>query len=229
MYLYKITNCINKKTYFGITKDIKERFDYHRTRAFQTIHREYEKPLYRAFRKYGLDNFEFEILESGLTIDKAKERETECIEEFNSTTHENGYNITRGGDYNGAYGEEHHNAILTEKEARDIIERRKKGEARSDVYKLYEDKLSFGGFTNVWQGRTWSHIDPEFSNREKGVKGVKNGNSIFTEEDVISIRTRRKEGQSRIAVYRDFIKTKECSEAAFNRVWYYYTYKDIVV
>lgn len=231
MYLYKITNSINNKTYFGITGDIQDRFDYHRTRAFQPKHKEYDKVLYRAFRKYGIENFTFEILSEDLSIEKAKELEIEYIKKFNSTSHDLGYNVTRGGDFTAVTGEDHHNAILTEEEAKDIINRRLNKEKRSDVYAIYSSKITFAGFCNVWQGRTWSHINPEFSNRQdKGRDGVKNGNSIFTKEDVIWIRTKRKESYSRIVIFREFNKDVDrCSEAAFNRVWYNYTYKNIIV
>ena len=79
MYVYKITNKINNKLYIGITKDFTERIKYHKQRAFQEKHKEYDKVLYRAFRKYGLENFEFEILEENLTEDEAKAAEKAYI------------------------------------------------------------------------------------------------------------------------------------------------------
>lgn len=227
MFVYKITNNINNKVYIGITQDIKNRFNYHKTRAFQPTHKEYEKPLYKSFRKYGLENFSFDIVYSNLTLEEAKGKEKELIKIYHSLTHENGYNIGAGGEYSCAFGEEHHNAILTENEARDIHQRRLRGEKRSDVYNLYKDKITANGFNNVWQLRTWKHIDPDFEKRERGIAGIKNGNSIFTKEQVIDIRLRRKNKEKRINVYKQY--SSFCSEAAFNRIWYYYTYKDIVV
>lgn len=57
MYVYKIINKINKKCYIGITKSIKNRFNYHTQRYNKTSKKEYlEKPLYKAFRKYGILN-----------------------------------------------------------------------------------------------------------------------------------------------------------------------------
>lgn len=168
MYLYLITNLINNKKYVGITKNYKERFSYHRAKAFRPNHKEYDKPLYRAFRKYGLENFQFEVLREDLDLEEAKRLEIEFISKLNTLTRNNfGYNITEGGDFTSARGEEHHNSILTEEEALDIINRRKKGEERNKVFNLYSDRISFSGFVNVWQGRTWSHLDSDFSSRKK--------------------------------------------------------------
>ena len=62
MYIYKILNKLNNKAYIGITTNIQSRFKYHKTRYNKTNKKEFvEKPLYRAFRKYGIDNFEFMI------------------------------------------------------------------------------------------------------------------------------------------------------------------------
>ena len=53
MYVYKIVNRINKKSYIGITKNIEDRFSFHRTRYNKESKQEYiDKPLYKAtFRK----------------------------------------------------------------------------------------------------------------------------------------------------------------------------------
>lgn len=51
--------------------------------------------MYRAFRKYGLENFSFEILEQ-CKIDKLSEKEIFYIEKYNS--YKNGYNQTLGGE-----------------------------------------------------------------------------------------------------------------------------------
>lgn len=231
MYLYLITNLKNNKKYVGITSNYNDRMSYHKTRAFQPAHKEYEKPLYRAFRKHGTESFKFEILQKDLSVEEAKSLEIETIANLNTLTRNNfGYNITEGGDHTMARGEDHHNVKLTEEDARDIISRRKNGESRSEVYKLYSHKIGLAGFINVWQGRTWSHIDPMFSNRVKdGRKGANNPHSVLDEQEVIKIRTYKKEGHRRIDVYRAFIKHKEISEATFNRVWYNYNYKNIVV
>ena len=73
--IYKITNIINNKSYIGKSNNIEKRFKEHQHLAFTTGHKEYEKTLYKAFRKYGLDNFNFEILEELEDYSLSGERE----------------------------------------------------------------------------------------------------------------------------------------------------------
>ena len=54
--IYKIENLINHKVYIGQTIDIKTRWFHHKTATDNFI-------IHKAFKKYGLDNFSFNILE----------------------------------------------------------------------------------------------------------------------------------------------------------------------
>ena len=57
--IYKITNKQNNKIYIGKSKDIEDRWIYHTSHYNDS--KEWDKNLYKAFRKYGIDNFSFEI------------------------------------------------------------------------------------------------------------------------------------------------------------------------
>lgn len=57
--IYKITNLTNNKVYIGQSKNIEERWSNHRKDSFNIKDVEYNSPLHRAIRKYGLSNFEF--------------------------------------------------------------------------------------------------------------------------------------------------------------------------
>ena len=63
-YIYKITNQINGKVYIGQTSKIDptKRWNEHRHAVIDPDQR--ERPLYRAMRKYGIDNFKFEVIET---------------------------------------------------------------------------------------------------------------------------------------------------------------------
>ena len=93
--IYKITNLINDKSYIGQSIHIEERWRKHRN--YPSEYSEY--PLYRAFRKYGLENFSFEILEY-CQENELNEKEKYYISLYQ--TFGQGYNQTEGGE--GASG-----------------------------------------------------------------------------------------------------------------------------
>lgn len=61
--IYKITNLTNNKVYIGQSINILKRFRDHKQIAFDKRSHCYDYPLYRAIRKYGIENFKFEIIE----------------------------------------------------------------------------------------------------------------------------------------------------------------------
>lgn len=89
--IYKITNKINNKVYIGQSVDIKRRWYEHKARAFDPNNNCYDKPLYRSFRKHGLDNFLFEVIQE-CSVEEMNELETQYIHQFNSLV-PNGYNL----------------------------------------------------------------------------------------------------------------------------------------
>lgn len=95
-YIYKITNKINDKSYIGKTNDIVRRWKEHRYGHGGTA------ILSKTFAKYGLDNFEFSIIneQEYATVEelnkKLSELEVYYIGIYN--TFNNGYNATIGGD-----------------------------------------------------------------------------------------------------------------------------------
>ena len=89
--IYKITNKVNDKVYIGQSVDIYKRWDAHINTSNDKNKKEYNYPLYSAFRKYGIENFDFEILEvcDKETLD---DLEIKYIKEYNSCTlDKNGY------------------------------------------------------------------------------------------------------------------------------------------
>lgn len=92
--IYKITNLINGKVYIGQAKNIYKRWAEHK-RA-----RDNNCPLlYKAIRKYGVDNFSFEIQEV-CSQDELDQKEIYWIKYYNSCVFfENGwgYNCNEGG------------------------------------------------------------------------------------------------------------------------------------
>ena len=91
-YIYKITNKINGKCYIGQTTDYNRRFREHKSLGYDS--KEKDKALYLAFKKYGIENFDFEVIEDKTV--NYNEREKYWIAYYNAYT--NGYNMTEGGD-----------------------------------------------------------------------------------------------------------------------------------
>lgn len=84
--IYKIENLINHKIYIGQSKHIYSRWCQHRHDG-----RHGDTPLYRAFKKYGIENFSFEVLET-CKIDEFTEKELFYINYYNSLV-PHGYNV----------------------------------------------------------------------------------------------------------------------------------------
>lgn len=91
--VYKITNQINQKCYIGSSIQVKKRWQQHRNCAFNPNSNCYNYPLQCAIRKYGLENFSFEILSDDLnSFEEMEQYEYEMILYYNS--YNNGYNQT---------------------------------------------------------------------------------------------------------------------------------------
>ena len=87
--IYKITNLINQKSYIGQSKTIEVRWRHHKAAAKDPSNKGYEYPLYRAIRKYGIENFIFEIIEE-CSLEELDIKEQYYINKYNSI--QNGYN-----------------------------------------------------------------------------------------------------------------------------------------
>lgn len=92
-HIYKITNLINNKVYIGQTvKTVEKRFQQHKNNSNKDYFSQIV--LYKAFNKYGIENFiceEIEEVENKLL----DEREIYWIDYYDS--YFNGYNSTIGG------------------------------------------------------------------------------------------------------------------------------------
>jgi len=96
MLIYKATNSINGKSYIGQTAkpSIEPRKNKHFKNAFKDLTQTH---FYRALRKYGKDNFTWEILCYCNTKEELNQKEIYYIEYFQSMSFQNGYNMTKGG------------------------------------------------------------------------------------------------------------------------------------
>lgn len=171
--IYKITNKINGNAYIGLSINIEKRWKAHIERSSDMSNKEYDKVLYKAFRKYGIDNFEFEILEE-CKLEELKEKEIYWINYYNTFKH--GYNATPGGDLTDMSGEKHPRHKLTEA---DVIEIRKLWASKTistrEMYYEYQNKIGKTGFKKIYTWQTWKKILPELNTQENREWHRKNG------------------------------------------------------
>lgn len=98
--VYIHTNKINHKRYVGITSQSPEQ-------RWGTDGVGYNRQMfYRAIEKYGWDNFDHDVVASGLLKDEADSFEQVLISQLKSNDKEFGYNIQNGGFSNGKHSKE---------------------------------------------------------------------------------------------------------------------------
>lgn len=91
--IYRIKHKESGKSYVGLSVDIHARWKQHR--SFAKTGR--KSAIYSAIAKYGVDAFEFEVLEE-CALDCLEHRERFWIAKLNTTV--SGYNLTFGGESN---------------------------------------------------------------------------------------------------------------------------------
>ena len=90
MWIYKITNIQNNKVYIGQTiRPVQDRFNRHLNDA---LHNVIDTHFARAIRKYGKDNFSWEIIDTANTQEELTVKEKYWIQYYNSV--KEGYNET---------------------------------------------------------------------------------------------------------------------------------------
>ena len=204
-FIYKITNNINQKSYIGKTeRNISVRYKEH------IRHKNYlDLPLYRAFNKYGIENFSISQLEEcdNSILDK---REIYWINYYK--TYLSGYNCTAGGE----------GGIKTyEEDIEEIINRYKKGE-RLDLlckefhhdYASLKPHLEKRGIkidTNAGPkklSKTINQIDP-------------NTNQIINTYESISAAARAicQEGKNPRAIINHICKKKNTNNICHGYLW----------
>ncbi len=88
--IYMLINKINGKCYIGQSIDFNDRIS-----KYKNLKCKFQRKLFNAFKKYGFNNFDVDILQKAKDKDELNELEKFYIQYFN--TIENGYNLKSGG------------------------------------------------------------------------------------------------------------------------------------
>ena len=229
--IYLIRNKVNNKVYIGQSIDIKRRIKEHIRSAqpekySKKSKRDSNTPIHRAMQKYGIDNFEIQILEK-CSKEKLNEREIYWIQIFNTTDNNIGYNLTTGGQNNFALkGEEHSQAKLTQSEVNEIIKLLKSNNL-SILEIAQQFSVSKSTISMINTGKTWKNdaLSYPLKKVNDSSKGEKNPQSHFSEKEVMLIRKMYSEG----ITYKNLpleLKQK-ASESAIRAIQYGKTYKHL--
>lgn len=185
--IYKL-NFPNGKCYIGQTCDIRRRMYEH-----NNINK-LQQPCDYAILKYGKIE-DVEILEEIQNDEILNEREIYWINYYSSNNKKNGYNVTSGGK--ALIGENSHRAKFSKEDVYNIRLRKYNGEFSKDVYKDYSN-YSKATFEKVWQYKSYPNIGKELYKKynQSIYSGENTSTNKLTNEDVIEIRNRYKNGET---------------------------------
>lgn len=188
--IYKIQNKQNGKIYIGQSNDIERRIKEH---CYPSRYIQSQCPIDYAIHKYGKDSFTYEVVEE-CSIEELNDKETYWIAYYNSIT--SGYNCNYGGKQQSV-GSFNGRAKLSEEDVVEIRQAYANHLRQKDVYKKFQNKISWTSFQSIWQGKVWKHIMPEVlteENREyyiyQNSMGEKGNNAKLTDEEVSNFRKR---------------------------------------
>lgn len=238
--IYKYQNKINGKIYIGQSVNIQARQYGHKSSAFNPKANDYESQFHQAIRKYGWDNFDFEIIAELKPEEYTKETlnklEIFFIKYYDS--YHNGYNATEGGDgkKEGQKGELNGRAKLT---LEDVVYIRECYNAHipfKQIYEQYKDKITKRGFQKVWWFETWKDVFPEYHTEENrywhshqaksnSSEIASNNKRCFTEEQIRLMRKDYDNGMTPKQVWLKYAPDRAWS-TVYN-VLIRQTYKDI--
>ena len=155
LIIYKIINKINKKIYIGqTTRTLEERKKSYK----------YEKgrPIAHAIKKYGFENFDFQINDTATNMKDLNDKEEEWIEKTNARHKGIGYNIAFGGLN-----------CLASKETKEKISKASSGSKNGFYGRKHtaETKEKFKHRSSWWYGK--KHTEETKKKMSKAQKGLK--------------------------------------------------------
>ena len=188
--IYKITNLLNDKSYIGQSINIEKRWKHEKQRAFNICSNEYNKLLSRAFRKYGLENFTWEILEQ-CNIPDLDSRESYWADYYNTYV-PYGYNVSKCGNQSKLCKPIWFNQVV------DLLMH---GSTNREIANKI-GHISWRTVSDINCGKVWRQSDIEYPIRKQIIYAdiVHNVSSNHTEKSVINKPTREE---------LDFLITKE--------------------
>ena len=180
MIIYLIRNKINNKVYIGQTSRLANRRWYEHQFALK-LNKHTNELLQRSVNKYGIDNFEYIVIDNAKDKSDLSTKEKFWIQYYNSTDRSSGYNLTFGGE-----------KYVTTEEVRHKLSKANIGKKLSEEHKR---KISL-----ALKGRIMSEV-----HRKKLSESGKR--KVFTEQHKANMRNKTVSKETRKKI-SDAVKTQ---------------------
>ena len=185
--IYLITNTTTNQQYVGQSTNINGRWSQHKNSTYRKLHYNTSPALYEAIDQYGLETFDFTVLEIVNEKEKLNEREKYWIL-LKNTLYPNGYNKVLPLQY--TYGELNSNAKLTQKDVDQIVDLLQNSTISiQDIANSFNVEKS--AIYRINKGETWNNQQYHYPLRirnDEARPGAMNGRSKITDEEVIKLR-----------------------------------------
>lgn len=244
--IYCIENLINHKKYVGQSVNIKDRWATHKSELKYKKH--HNNHLQRSWDKYGSKNFSFSVIEE-CSAEDLNEREVYWIAKLNTTDYCHGYNSSIGGNNN--FGENSSSNIITEKQAKEIINMLLDSTPTIDISQKLD--ISYDIIKAIKQHRNWCYLtdglnfpahtkdisgerNPMYGRKQSPetirkiienqtvLRGEDNPNAILTESKVLEIINLLQQGISLMDVSKKaHVKRYLVGHIAYKKTWKYLT------
>lgn len=205
--IYKITNKITGKVYIGQSCSMQTRFKAHKRVAHSKDRMDlYDKPFYSDIRKYGEENFEFEILEQI----KLNDKEEYWIQKY----YNEGYDMYNM-QLNPATDPLAHCKCFSEEEVNKIYDLLQVPSLScAEIAKIMN--CSGSTIDNINNGKTYKRDDISYPIKQfKELGGQYNRNSLFSNEEVLEIR-KRYVNEKTGSIYNDY--KDRCARRTFEEL-----------
>lgn len=167
MFVYQISNSVNDRLYVGLTVcSLAKRWREHKSAANLGV----DKPLYRAMRKHGVENFKISLLYTASSIEDMREAELRFIKELKAHANDGGYNLTdhgyQHGNVNQQSGERTYNSKLTEEMVAFIRSPEHWDKSNAAVLEMLGELFAFNGardtVRDARRGNRWQHLNDKY-------------------------------------------------------------------
>lgn len=183
--------------------------------------------MHRAIRKYGLENFSFEVIEEiadGESQEFIDDRESYFIDYYQSLKSQNGYNINPGGQGSPkpklSYEEKlSKSKLFSGEEIQDIQKRLINDEEYDDIEKIYAPKLKRTFLVNINTGTNF--YNPDFDYPLK-----KHAKSKFSQKEIRAIKDLIKSGEPYSSIQKKFDIKSAGFLSMINTGKYFYSDED---